>query len=488
MSIDHSASIEKAGLGGDVGPELSGGRMDCLDPATGKVLARVGIARQDDIDAAVVAARKALDEGPWIREWGAGKRARCLKKLGDICRENAKDLARIEALDVGMPRGFAQRFDVAALSKNLHYYADWAERMYGETIPQSSPNSLDYTLREPYGVVAAITAWNTPLLFFASKLGPALAAGNAVVLKPSEMACLGPLKVAEWLSDAGIPEGIVQVITGDGETGRLLAAHPGIDKVSFTGGRATARKVQEAASSGPRPVMCELGGKSANIVFEDADVGRTTMLSTMGIFGLSGQACAAGSRLLVHESVHDELVEGIAAFGQGLALGDPLDPSTMMGPLNNARHCQRVASMIERAVEQGATIHRLGEVPEKFQESGTYLAPVIFTDVTPEMDIWRDEVFGPVLCVTKFSDEKEALALANDTEYGLAAGVWTKDISRAHRMASRLNAGVVWVNTYGMLPSSVPFGGFKGSGWGKEGGRDALLEYTRIKNVMVDLT
>jgi aldehyde dehydrogenase (NAD+) len=212
------------------------------------------------------------------------------------------------------------------------------------------------------------------------------------------------------------------------------------------------------------------------------------MLSTMGIFGLSGQACAAGSRLLVHESVHDELVEGIAAFGQGLALGDPLDPSTMMGPLNNERHCQRVASMIERAVEQGATVRRLGEVPEKFQESGTYLAPVIFTDVTPEMDIWRDEVFGPVLCVTKFSDEKEALALANDTEYGLAAGVWTKDISRAHRMASRLNAGVVWVNTYGMLPSSVPFGGFKGSGWGKEGGRDALLEYTRIKNVMVDLT
>jgi acyl-CoA reductase-like NAD-dependent aldehyde dehydrogenase len=488
MSIDHSASIEKAGLGGDVGPDFSGGRMECLDPATGKVLERVGIARQEDVDIAVAAARKALDSGPWIREWGAGKRARCLKKLGDICRANAKDLARIEALDVGMPRGFAQRFDVAALSKNLHYYADWAERMYGETIPQSSPNSLDYTLREPYGVVAAITAWNTPLLFFASKLGPALAAGNAVVLKPSEMACLGPLKVAEWLSEAGIPEGIVQVLTGDGETGRLLAAHPGIDKVSFTGGRATARKVQEAASSGPRPVMCELGGKSANIVFEDADVARTTMLSTMGIFGLSGQACAAGSRLLVHESVHDELVEGIAAFGQGLALGDPLDPSTMMGPLNNARHCQRVASMIERAIEQGATIHRLGEVPEKFQESGTYLAPVIFTDVTPEMDIWREEVFGPVLCVTKFSDEKEALALANDTEYGLAAGVWTKDISRAHRMASRLNAGVVWVNTYGMLPSSVPFGGFKGSGWGKEGGRDALLEYTRIKNVMVDLT
>jgi len=495
-AIDHQSAIEKAQLS-ELQPMLVGGQLKAadggetlpaLDPATGIALTRFPVARKADVDEAVAAARKALDEGPWWKEWGPHKRAKCLRKLSELCKERSRELSRIESLDVGMPRGFATKFSVAALVRNLEYYASWADKLYGSTIPQTSPGTLDYTRLEPYGVVASIISWNTPLLFVGSKLGPALATGNAVILKPSELACLGPLRVAELVKEAGIPDGIVQVLTGDGETGRLLVEHKGVDKVSFTGGRETARKVQAAAAKSLKPVLFELGGKSPNIVFDDANLGRATMMSTLGIFGLTGQACAAGSRLLVHRSVHDQLLGGIAAFAQGLQVGDPMDPSTMLGPLISGQHKDRVQSFIDNGEPEGASLHLKAELREGLGNGTNFLGPHIFTGVAPGMTLWDDEVFGPVLSVTPFDSDEEALHLANETQYGLAAGVWTEKLSRAHKMANGLEAGVVWINNYGTLPNNVPFGGFKQSGWGKEGGRDALMEYTRVKNVLVDLS
>ena len=491
--IDHTEAIQKAGLSTPFAMRIAGEvpevnrSIDATDPTTGRTLSQVPVAEGAQINAAVLAAREAFDHGPWWNEWSASKRARCLSKLAGLAREHRKELSRIESLDVGMPRGMADKLSVGALIRSLEYYASWADKLTGSVIPMHSNSQLDYTQPEPIGVIAAIIPWNTPLLMVGAKLGPALVTGNVVILKPSEHASLSTLKLASLMDEAGFPDGVVQIVTGDGETGDLLVRHPGVDKLSFTGGRETARKVQAAAAESLKPCIFELGGKSPNIVFEDADLDRVPMLSSLGVFGLSGQICAAGSRLLVQRSVHDDVVERLIESAKSLAPGDPLVPWTMLGPLIHTDHRDRVQAALQAGLDSGATLAYAGKV-NGLGEEGSFMAPHILTGVTPDMPVWKHEIFGPVLCITPFEDEAEAIRLANATEYGLAAGIWTRDLARAHRVARAVRAGVVWVNTYGLLPHNAPFGGMKGSGWGREGGAEALSGYTQTKNVLVDLS
>lgn len=483
--IDHSEAIAKAGIAGiETGSDAT---FPAIDPSTGGTLCRLPIGGAKEVNAAVEAARRAFDDGPWWREWSPGKRARCLNKLAQLVREHRRDLSRIESLDVGMPRGMADKLSVGALIRNLEYYASWADKLTGSVIPVNSVNQLDYAVPEPIGVVAAIIPWNTPLLMAGSKLGPALVTGNVVILKPSEHASLSTIKLGELIEQAGFPEGVVQILTGDGSTGDHLVRHPGVDKISFTGGRTTAKCVQLAAAETLTPCMFELGGKSPNIVFADADLDRVPMLSAMGVFGLTGQICAAGSRLLVERSVHDDVVERIGQTAQSLPIGDPLIPWTMLGPLIHAGHRDRVEAALQAGLDAGATLAFRGTL-EAGLDSGSFMAPHILTDVRPEMSVWREEIFGPVLCVTAFDTEAEAVELANRTPFGLAAGIWTQNLGRAHRVARQVRAGVIWVNTYGMLPHNAPFGGMKGSGWGREGGVEALANYVQTKNVLVDIS
>lgn len=471
-------------IGGKPSDAVSGRTFETQNPFTGAPWATVPDCGPDDVDAAVAAARTALDG-----EWGAMTpfgRAACLRRLGDLITENAEALARTEVSDSG--KLYREMIgQLGGLGGWYQYYAGIAPTIEGRQIPTPNPNYLVYTRKEPVGVVAAITPWNSPLLLMTWKVAPALAAGCTIVVKPSEHAPASTLKWAELIEKAGIPAGVVNVVTtNDRDTAAHLAGHPGVDKVAFTGSTATGRSIARAAAENLNTVTLELGGKSPQIVFPDADLEAAANGIVAGVFAATGQTCMAGSRLIVHADVHDELVRLVAERAATITLGDPNAEDTEMGPVANGPQYEKVLGYLETAKAEGNTVAYGGAAESGL--GGYFVQPTVITGVTPESTVYREEVFGPVLAALRFTDEDEAVTLANDTPYGLAGAVWTKDVHRAHRVAGRIRAGTVWINAYRVVAPSVPFGGFGHSGLGRENGVAAVEEYLENKSVWVELT
>lgn len=471
-------------IGGKPSDAVSGRTFETQNPFTGAPWATVPDCGPDDVDAAVAAARTALDG-----EWGAMTpfgRAACLRRLGDLITENAEVLARTEVSDSG--KLYREMIgQLGGLGGWYQYYAGIAPTIEGRQIPTPNPNYLVYTRKEPVGVVAAITPWNSPLLLMTWKVAPALAAGCTIVVKPSEHAPASTLKWAELIEKAGIPAGVVNVVTtNDRDTAAHLAGHPGVDKVAFTGSTATGRSIAKAAAENLNTVTLELGGKSPQIVFPDADLEAAANGIVAGVFAATGQTCMAGSRLIVHADVHDELVRLVAERAATITLGDPNAEDTEMGPVANGPQYEKVLGYLETAKAEGNTVAYGGAAESGL--GGYFVQPTVITGVTPESTVYREEVFGPVLAALRFTDEDEAVTLANDTPYGLAGAVWTKDVHRAHRVAGRIRAGTVWINAYRVVAPSVPFGGFGHSGLGRENGVAAVEEYLENKSVWVELT
>ncbi|MHA6615920.1 aldehyde dehydrogenase [Pseudonocardia sp. DLS-67] len=471
-------------IGGKAVDALSGRTFESHNPYTGRSWAVVPDGGPEDVDAAVAAARTALD-GEWGGLTGFA-RAALMRRLGDLVGENAERLARLEVNDSG--KLYREMIgQLTALGSWYHYFGGLADKIEGRQIPSPNPNYLVYTRREPVGVVAAITPWNSPLLLMTWKLAPALAAGCTVVVKPSEHSPVSTLGFADLVEQAGFPPGVVNVVTGlSRDTGAALAAHPGVDKVAFTGSTATGRAVAKAAAENINKVTLELGGKSPQVVFPDADLAAAANGIVAGVFAATGQTCMAGSRLIVHADVHDELVRLVAARAAAIKLGDPNDPDTEMGPVANPPQYDKVVGYLDTARSEGAAV-ACGGGPESAL-GGLFVQPTVLTGVTPDSTVYREEVFGPVLAALTFTDEDEAIKLANDTPYGLAGAVWTKDVHRAHRVAARIKAGSVWINAYRVVAPNVPFGGFKSSGLGRENGLHAVDEYLQEKAVWVELT
>ncbi|MBN9759303.1 Aldehyde dehydrogenase [Pseudonocardia sp. Ae406_Ps2] len=471
-------------IGGKPSDAASGRTFETQNPFTGAPWATVPDGGPDDVDAAVAAARSALDG-----EWGAMTpfgRAACLRRLGDLITENAEALARTEVSDSG--KLYREMIgQLGGLGGWYQYYAGIAPTIEGRQIPTPNPNYLVYTRKEPVGVVAAITPWNSPLLLMTWKVAPALAAGCTIVVKPSEHAPASTLKWAELIEKAGIPAGVVNVVTtNDRDTAAHLAGHPGVDKVAFTGSTATGRSIAKAAAENLNTVTLELGGKSPQVVFPDADLEAAANGIVAGVFAATGQTCMAGSRLIVHADVHDELVRLVAERAATITLGDPNAEDTEMGPVANGPQYEKVLGYLETAKAEGNTVAYGGAAESGL--GGYFVQPTVITGVTPESTVYREEVFGPVLAALRFTDEDEAVTLANDTPYGLAGAVWTKDVHRAHRVAGRIRAGTVWINAYRVVSPSVPFGGFGHSGLGRENGVAAVEEYLENKSVWVELT
>jgi aldehyde dehydrogenase (NAD+) len=462
---------------------VSGKRFNTLNPATGEIITSVAEADKADVDLAVKAARKAFEEGPWSKTT-ATDRGRILSKLADLIMEHRDELAELETMDNGKPISDARNVDVPLVADCIEYYAGWANKVHGETIPVPGP-FLNYTLREPIGVVGQIVAWNFPMLLAAWKLGPALATGNTVVLKPAEQTPLSALRLGELCLEAGIPAGVVNVLPGFGPTaGSALVTHPDVDKIAFTGEYLTGQTIMREAAGTLKRISFELGGKSPNIVFADADLDAAVAGSLMGIFWNQGEVCCAGSRLFLQASVYDQFMDKLVGQAGKMKVGDPMDPSTQIGALISEDHLNKVLRYIDIGKAEGAKLRTGGDQPTK---RGYFVNPTIFDGVNDSMKIAREEIFGPVLSVIRFKDMDEVVPRANNTFYGLAAAVWTRDVGKAHAMARKLKAGTVWVNTYNMISSLSPFGGYKMSGFGRELGVHALESYTQVKSVWVSL-
>lgn len=476
-----SDNVQKLLIEGVRVPASSGRSFETLNPATGEVLATVAEADAADVDAAVRSARAAF-EGSW-GHMRASERGALMLRLAELIRRNEDELVQLESLDSGKPVSAIRRQDLPAVIDTLTYYAGMADKINGQVIP-ARPDALTYTVREPLGVVGAIIPWNFPLMIGMWKIAPALACGCTVVLKPAEITPLTALRIGELAFEAGFPAGVLNVVPGFGKVaGQALVDHPDVDKVTFTGSPAVGRQILQGSAGNFKRVTLELGGKSANIIFPDADVDAAVKAAGAGIFFNTGQVCSAGSRILVHHSIHDEVVERLAARAQTTRMGNPQDTSTGMGPLVSDVQMKRVLDYIEIGRNEGATLVTGGS---RHGNVGYFVEPTIFAGVRHEMRISQEEIFGPVAAVIPFQDEEDALRIANGTVYSLAAGVWTGDIGRAHRFTRRLKAGTVWVNTYGPTDIRLPWGGSRDSGFGREHGEAAIDNFTEPKVVWIN--
>jgi acyl-CoA reductase-like NAD-dependent aldehyde dehydrogenase len=462
-------------------------KFDTINPATEEVLTQIAEASANDVDHAVSAARKAFEDrsGPW-RKMSASERGRLIWRLADLVEKNIDELAELETLDNGKPIFESRYVDMPMVIDVLRYYAGWATKIHGETI-NTNESAFTYTLREPVGVVGLIVPWNFPLLLASWKVGPALACGNTIVWKPASLTSLTALRFGELAVEAGVPAGVLNIVTGRSEIGRAIVRHPGVDKIAFTGSTSVGKEIMRVAADSMKRVTLELGGKSPNIVFADSDIDNAVKGAITGIFYGKGEVCNAGSRLFVESKVQDEFLEKLVARAKKMQPADPLDPKTRMGAIVSQEQMQTVLGYIEAGKKEGANLIAGGNRVSVDGSKGFFIEPTIFGGVTNDMTIAQEEIFGPVLAALAFDDVDQVIQQANNNPYGLASAVWTRDVKKAHAVSRQLKAGTVWINTYGLMDAALPFGGYKNSGFGRELGMHAIEHYTEVKTVWLNV-